>query len=146
MTGPSPGSSPGPDTQICSVKQLGNLLTYWQKAMKLSDWDVRLKIVRQHDLLEGTQAMIESNHDHRIATVSICDPHDYQPQEFWPQDMEVSLVHELVHLTFWWLNPEKESLQQTLEEQSVEAVAQALVEQRRRIPKTSSKTSSKKNS
>lgn len=125
---------------VCGEEELCELLSYWQHKLRLTDWRITTKIVRKKDLEnEHAQAQVWANQDLRLAEISILDPIDYDGGEDWPQDIEGSLVHELTHLVFWFLesvDPEEDRVRYSLEEQAVEAIADALIAARLDKPST----------
>lgn len=88
---------------ILTVEQLRtSFLPKWQRILRLQDWDITVDIKRKHDMgTEGVDAdanvrWVLTEH---TAAVEIIDSCDWDPG--WlggEQDMEFSLVHELVHL------------------------------------------------
>lgn len=123
---------------ICTRSKLERLLSEWQKRLRLQDWDIEIKLVRSRELPDHAQASLWTNHDHRMAEITIIEPADYQGGEEWPQDMEASMVHELVHLCWWFLptiDHEQDSIRYSLEEQAVETLALSLIDLRRKNDK-----------
>jgi len=107
--------------------------TYWQKKLRIWDWTVALRICAEKELEMGGAAEISISEQSGVAYISILDP-KYFPVGAIKQDMEVALVHELVHLRFF---PDvrfklEEVIANNLMEQAVERTAQALVELRRK--------------
>lgn len=89
-----------PSTADCSKPDLIALLAKWKKILKLRDWDIRIKYARAYDLPEGkvgTSGWVARN---ASALIKILDPVDYSPDSVWPQDVEGTVVHELLHLHF----------------------------------------------
>lgn len=78
--------------------QLNQACAEWQKVLGVQDWDVKCCIKRSRDMnMQEAQAECQWTIQNKQATINICDPVDYPPHE-WEQDMEDSLVHELMHL------------------------------------------------
>jgi len=74
-------------------------LRVWQTRLALDDWKIEARIVRQTDLNPDTLGNLKWNSLHHTATIKVLDPRDYDmPAEQIPQDMERTVVHELVHL------------------------------------------------
>ena len=66
-----------------------------------------------------------------MADILLLDPMDYDDASF-AQDMEQTLVHELMHLVLEVLTPEnKESLEYVMLEQIVDSLATTLVKLKR---------------
>ncbi len=77
-------------TAVCAV---------WQRRLRLSDWDVKIQIVRQSEMKSETfQGQVGWTINGKQAIIKILDPIDYDPSLLWPQDHEQTLVHELLHL------------------------------------------------
>jgi hypothetical protein len=100
----------------------------WQKILRLQDWTVAIKWGRSFDLPHGKEATTRSSLSAKLAAVRILDPADYDPDSMAPQDIENTVVHELLHLHTW---PFDHALADSLEarcvEQAIEAIATALV-------------------
>ena len=110
--------------------QLEERLAYWQKQLRLQDWDVEIRMVRRFEAgdHEGSMAYVEVYLPKRHARINFIEPRDVDP-EGWPvESMERSLVHELLHLHMWPFNPEDDTPAYTAMEQAVHALAGALVE------------------
>jgi len=116
-------------------EELQTLCVQWQKTLRLQDWDVRLKLVRQREIPEkqGECAWLVSK---KQATVKILDSIDYSPNLEWLQDQETTLVHELIHLHYAPID-HTEGLSEKILEQAVNSMALALVELKRAaLPKS----------
>jgi hypothetical protein len=71
----------------------------WQARMALDEWKIEARIVRQNDLNPDTLGNLKWNSLRHTATIKVLDPRDYDmPAEQIPQDIERTVVHELVHL------------------------------------------------
>lgn len=81
-----------------SQEQLQDRLQYWQKVLRLENWDVKVKIDRVFNLHPNTQGCCEWTLSRMEALIRILDPADWDPSCIYPQDMETTLVHELLHL------------------------------------------------
>ncbi len=103
---------------IVSEQQTQDWLHLWQKRLHLEDWKIDVKIVRIWDLEQVP---------HRTATIKVLNPSDYElPKDKIPADMELSIVHELVHLHLSVLPLNKAT--RGAEEQVVTMLADALVD------------------
>jgi hypothetical protein len=100
---------------------------YWQEILRLQDWDVPLRVCRSYAMKrEDCLAYIEVYENKREAHITFLDPSDYDP-DGWPQEeLEQSLIHELIHLHLWAFNPEEDTPQWTAMEQAVHSLAQAV--------------------
>jgi hypothetical protein len=113
---------------------LQNDLIYWQKTLRLQDWDIYARVARGRELFnENSAACIRWVLPKKTATLQLLDPSDYDPGLAVDQDHEVSLVHELLHLHYApFDHTEEGSLELYMLEQSIEAISRALVALRRR--------------
>lgn len=75
-------------------------LAYWQKRMRLQEWDVKVQIRRYFDMGPDRKGEVNFSADTLQATVNLLDPADYDPGFMWPYDPEKTLIHELAHLYF----------------------------------------------
>ena len=114
-------------------EQLQQALAEWQKILRLQDWIIKASIRRERDMyLANSSAAVRYNYEKRMAFIHIMDPIDYEPDLMVPQDMEISLVHELLHLHYAGFDQtEKGTIEYALVEQSIEAISRALVELKR---------------
>lgn len=106
----------------------------WQAVLGLSQWDVFVKIVRGNGLhlphdLQGSCEWALRRHE---AIIKLMDPVDYDPEFCRPLDMEVTLVHELLHLHFApFDHSEKGSPDDIATEQVIHHLSEALVRLKR---------------
>lgn len=70
----------------------------------------------------------------KTAIVKVLNNIDWSPDTPWKQDMERTLVHELIHVILWPLewNEKFEGLEFVAMEQATEAMAKALIKVNRR--------------
>ncbi len=74
-------------------------LWYWQKRLNLEDWNVSVAIVRSSELKPKTLGNIHWDTDKKTAIIRVLDPAEYQmPFREMLDDMEFTVVHELIHL------------------------------------------------
>jgi hypothetical protein len=112
---------------VVSKEQVHDWLHLWQKRLHLEDWKVEVRIVRIWDLEQGTLGHIDWSAAHKTAVIKVLNPADYElPKDKVPTDMELSIVHELVHLRLSALPLNKSS--RNAEEQVVSMIANALVD------------------
>ena len=112
---------------VVTDEQVHDWLKLWQKRLRLEDWKIEVKIVRIWDLEQGTLGHIDWSAAHKTAVIKVLNPADYElPKDKVPTDMELSIVHELVHLRLSALPLNKSS--RNAEEQVVSMIANALVD------------------
>lgn len=117
---------------IFTQETLKSALVEWQKRLRLDAWDVRIGIHRERTFDGGGRSReISYSIESGKAVIKLLDPVDY-PDEDFPQDMEATLVHELLHLKFAAFTPQDDTLEHRLFEQTVESMANLLVALKRR--------------
>ncbi len=79
--------------------QLRKLASWWMGELKLGDWTVKLQMVSQADI-DGSVANCTTNLSLGMATVRISRYESRAVKDQQDCDMEVDLVHELLHLQF----------------------------------------------
>ena len=76
-------------------------LWVWQKRLNLEDWNVTVVMSRSTELKPRTLGNIHWDLEKKTATIRVLDPADYRlPFKEMLQDMEFTVVHELIHLNF----------------------------------------------
>jgi hypothetical protein len=114
---------------IFTEEKLREKCAEWQKILRLQDWIINVRICREWDMLSSDcNAEIEIVLPKRMATIRVLDPVDYPDNLSEDQDMELSLVHELLHIHFWPFTERLDGLHQVAEEQAIEAISRGLVE------------------
>ena len=107
-------------------RDIENLLAEWQKILRLQDWDVKVLFVRGHEI-DDCQARIIHYDNHKQALLKLRDPIDWTAKDF-PEDSELDLVHELLHLHMApFVNTKPDKLEETCIERAIELIAGALV-------------------
>jgi len=115
-------------------QHLVELCRKWQRILRLQDWDIKVQV--SYDL-GSYQAESCYKLPKRMAIIKVIHPDAYQERNFlWPQDMEESLVHELLHLHLAaWQADDERTMEWVAKEQAIEAIARALVElDRKEVP------------
>jgi hypothetical protein len=115
-------------------ESLQSLLKEWQQILRLQDWDINLELVpaKKTDSFEWGQC--KWNFAERVAKIQILDPDHSREDSIIPFDIESTLVHELIHVTFAPLEALCEldfrpnSPQLLLFEQLINQLTRALVE------------------
>ncbi len=74
-------------------------LSVWQKRLNLQEWGVSVVVSRATDLKPKTVGNIHWDREKKTAVIRVLDPADYQlPFDQMLQDIEFTIVHELIHL------------------------------------------------
>lgn len=99
--------------------------------MNLTDWNIQVDLVRAKDLEPHTLGNIHWDTDKKQATIAVLSSYDYKlPFPSMLEDMEFTVVHELVHLQLASL-PRSEASRR-IEEHAVNELARALIQLARR--------------
>lgn len=114
------------DLDAAAAKFVSQKLQVWQNRMNLRDWDIRVELVRADKLEPKTLGNIHWDTDTKSATIAVLAPEDYKlPHQAMLDDMEFTIVHELVHLELASL-PRSEASRR-VEEHAVNEIADALL-------------------
>jgi hypothetical protein len=102
---------------------------HWKKVLRLQDWITKAGLYRERDMkLGGCNGECEWQLKTKIATIRILDPLDYPEGLIMEQDMEKTLVHELLHLHFAPLYADTEDASiDNAQEQAIDCIAHALI-------------------
>jgi len=101
-------------------------LQFWQDRMNLKDWKIAVQLVRADQLEPKTLGNIHWDTDSKTATIAVLSAGDYKlPWKPMLDDMEFTVVHELVHLELASL-PRSEASRR-VEEHAVNEIATALL-------------------
>jgi hypothetical protein len=117
---------------ILTQDLLEERLAYWQEVLRLRDWTIVVEVCRMRDI-GGSDAQSYYVLSVKHARIWVGDATDYSPTVPLPLDMEVNLVHELMHLVIAQLTDHIQKDHTTNNalhnamEQAVENTAQALV-------------------
>ena len=100
-------------------------LVLWQQRLKLSDWRINWAMARRADLKPDTVGQIHWDKPSKRASILVMDSCDYRmPFNAMLDDMELTIIHELVHLKLTSL-PHSEASRGS-EEQAVNGLSEAL--------------------
>jgi hypothetical protein len=103
--------------------ELEKLCREWQARLYLRDWDISIAYLPE-EKMDDAQGVCDPYPKLRRASIGILRLEDY-PAEAAPQDVEQTLVHELLHCYPHAARPG--SVAEMFEEQGIEAAAKALV-------------------
>ncbi len=113
--------------QSSPAEHVTERLAYWQHRLKLDDWRISVAQARQSQLKPRTLGAISWDKGKKTAQIWVLDPADYQlPYREMLDDMELTIVHELVHLELASLPRSQAS--RSSEEHAVNGIADALLE------------------
>lgn len=105
-------------------------LSVWQKRLNLEDWNISLLVARSTDLKPKTLGNIHWDSEKKTAVLRVLDPADYKlPFNEMLQDIEFTVVHELIHLELApVLSPlQRNDANRREEEHAVNHMAEALL-------------------
>jgi len=118
---------------ILSEYELTKLCREWQERLRIQPWQIVVRICRASEFTipnAGGEANWRKTLE--TAVVRILDPVDFDPDSMRPQDMEVVLVHELLHLRFAEADVTgRDTLEERLFELGIQHTAEALVRMKR---------------
>jgi len=127
---PPSRSSPNLDARVCVAQADGYLnarLGFWQRRLNLADWKISLVMSHPTDLKPKTLGNIHWEAAKKTALIRVLDASDYKVSCGEAlSDMELTLVHELVHLELSSLPRSPASRHE--EELAVNRIADALVQ------------------
>lgn len=114
------------ETPLLTEEMIKTWVLRWQKRLAMEDWKIDTRIVRLKDLPKGTVANIHWSLPKRTATIKVLDPIDSTlTKSEIVRDTELSVVHELVHLSMAKLPLDSNNTE--LEEEAVKKLSTALL-------------------
>ena len=115
--------------QLSFAQRAAATLVKWQETMRLQDWDIALEIKRRHDMPQDGLGLASIRLNELSAIIILQDPDDISPEWETDMDVELTIVHELVHLKTHQALLTQDKL---AVEQMVEGLARVLVRLDRR--------------
>ena len=124
---PSPApSAPDVQREAAAERYVNQELQIWQERLDLKDWKIEVALVRPAKLEPKTLGNIHWDLNTKQATISVLSAYDYTlPTQPMLDDMEFTVVHELIHLHLASLP--KTDASRPLEEHAVNEIARALL-------------------
>jgi hypothetical protein len=114
------------EREATAQKFVTQALRIWQNRLNLKDWDIRVDLVRPDALEPRTLGNIHWDTNKKHATIDVLSAYDYTlPLPEMLDDMEFTVVHELVHLHLASL-PRSDATSRN-EEYAVNQIARALL-------------------
>jgi hypothetical protein len=112
-------------SQEFAQQYVAQKLELWQARLKLSDWRITWAMAHRSDLKPNTVGQIHWDKPSKSASILVLDSSDYRmPFNPMLDDMELTIIHELVHLKLTSL-PHSEASRGS-EEQAVNGISEAL--------------------
>jgi hypothetical protein len=122
----SHNASAASQTPIVTEAQVNGWVQRWQKRLGLEDWKIEAKIVRLPQLPKGTIANVHWSLARKKATIKVLNTIDSTvPKDDVVRDTELSVVHELIHLSMAKLPLDSNNTE--LEEEAVKKISVALL-------------------
>ena len=116
----------GPDRTRVASEFVREKLNTWSDRLHLKDWQITIVMVRRDELKNRTLGGIRWDKSKKSAVISVLDPSGYElPDREMLDDMEFTVVHELIHLELASL-PKSEA-SRSREEFAVNQLAEALL-------------------
>lgn len=82
-----------------AVNYVNERLAIWQQRLSLQDWKISILMSHQNELKPKTLGNIHWESDKKTAVIRVLDASDYKmPFREMLDDMEFTVVHELIHL------------------------------------------------
>lgn len=108
-------------------------LLKWQTILGLADWDLKIRWARYTELEDGTKGSVSFVTEKRSGIIRVLRPDDYDYDIPWDQDVEETVVHELLHLVWDPFEPDdRGSLEYKLAHQALDRISTTLVRLDRR--------------
>lgn len=125
--GASPAVQETKEKATVTEAQVADWVRLWQKRLRLEDWKIDVRIVRSSELKPDTLGNLKWNSITRTATIKVLNPTDYDiPADAVPEDMEYTVLHELIHLQLSVLP--RDLNHKDVEEQVVNRIGDALMQ------------------
>lgn len=112
-----------PTKKDVTFQTLNELVCKWQELLRLQDWDIYIAFVDKDTLDRGQVASSTVYMLRKKAYLRFVHPDQFGEASLVPEDLEQSVVHELLHIP---LNA-MEVANETLHEQFVDQMANLLV-------------------
>jgi hypothetical protein len=88
-----------PECAVQPESFLSGRLSFWQQRLKLGDWKISIVMSAASDLKPKTMGNVHWDTDKKTAVIRVLSAADYQLAcHDMLNDMELTVVHELVHL------------------------------------------------
>lgn len=109
-------------------QDLNQLCEKWKEILRLQDWDTKIAFTRNYSMwTENSAGEVSFTTKKKVATIHILDPVDYSPNICVEQDIEKTVVHELLHLHLAEWSDMTEEGTPVSGEQAINALSGALV-------------------
>lgn len=115
------------DEQDLVQEALQERCEFWQKLLRLQDWEVKVKLVGMADMETNCHlGSILTHADRRTGLLSVVRS-DQRGKEDFPLSDDELIVHELLHIYFDGFNTGVGTPFRQIEEQAVDALSRIIV-------------------
>jgi hypothetical protein len=118
--------------------RLPQTMQKWQRRLGLSDWEIEVAYLSCIDINQA-QGRVTTNSNAQTAQIRLMSPDDRQKNDPNDRDIELDLVHELIHVRLWAVAPtgaERSELEAKCLEQAIDWMARAMLSaERANLPK-----------
>jgi hypothetical protein len=122
----NPESTTARERETAAEKFVAQKVQIWQERLNLNDWKITFALVHPDKLEPKTLGNINWDSDVKTAKIQVLSSYDYQlPYREMLDDMEFTVVHEMVHLHLASLP--KSDASRRVEEHAVNELAAALL-------------------
>jgi|SRR5215469_1696888 len=126
IAAPGDPATPVQDPELVVSNYINQRLAVWQQRLTLQDWKISVIMAHPSDLKPRTLGNIHWDSDKKSAVIRVLAASDYKlPFREMLDDMEFTVVHELIHLELSSL-PRSEASRRD-EEHAVNQIADALL-------------------
>jgi hypothetical protein len=121
------------DTRRLTDQQIPALLREWRRELRLlNDWTIDVVITHE---IAPRHGHVRVAREKTCAYIRLLDPGAANYSEMEPLDMEVALVHELLHVALRSISKPEGTHEDTIQEQAINRLSQRLVAMKRELRK-----------
>ena len=115
--------------RVYSLEKCKERVELWKRRLGIADWTVFIAFVHQMNLLENSQGQVAIYSHSKSASILLPSPETYSNDARPNQDMEDTIVHELIHIVFDVIDAKEKSYSEDLiYERGIRAMSQALLD------------------
>lgn len=120
---------------IDNQEHLEQICSEWIEILKLQQWDIEVTLCKIKQMKDGYEGENFYNYEYLTSNINILDNTDWKPKSGKrTRDMELDLVHELLHCKFAMFYGKGENeYTSVVQEQTIEDLARTLVYLKRRV-------------
>ena len=114
---------------ILTDEELIQACQYYSAILRIQDWNIKIKLV-DRETIEDNDGRVKINAYYKQATIMLPTLESMPVCDHHPYNMLESLLHEMVHVVFFMVNPkmDKETLDYCLWESSIDRMAGLIME------------------